>query len=289
MRPFLTRRFAGLTRGQVEEYNKNGFLVLPKLIGRAETDTLRQRALTLLSHWEPPSHSAIFTTVEQHRQSNAYFLSSSEAISFFLEEGAQDPASGLLLRPKHESVNKIAHAMHDLDQIFSQLSYRKEYREILRDLAYLEPVIVQSMYIMKPPRLGGVVVPHQDSTYIISDPPTCMGIWLAVEKATKGNACLYAIPGSHKQGTLKHWVKKGEDMVFEGVGEYSTEGGVCVEAEQGTVVLLHGDLVHWSEKNESQQSRHAYTLHVVETQNCTWSSKNWLQRSHLPFKSWPLP
>lgn len=48
------------------------------------------------------------------------------------------------------------------------------------------------------PGIGGEVVPHQDNSFLYTDPPTCKGLWLALEDATITNGCLWAIPGSHK-------------------------------------------------------------------------------------------
>lgn len=48
------------------------------------------------------------------------------------------------------------------------------------------------------PGIGGEVVPHQDNSFLYTDPPTCTGLWLALEDATVTNGCLWAIPRSHK-------------------------------------------------------------------------------------------
>lgn len=46
----------------------------------------------------------------------------------------------------------------------------------------------------------------------------------------------------------------------------------------GTCILIHGNVVHKSEPNRSQKSRHAYTFHVIETENnVKYSEDNWLQ------------
>lgn len=42
------------------------------------------------------------------------------------------------------------------------------------------------------------MVPHQDNSFLYTEPPTCTGLWLALEDATIINGCLWAIPGSHK-------------------------------------------------------------------------------------------
>jgi hypothetical protein len=45
----------------------------------------------------------------------------------------------------------------------------------------------------------------------------------------------------------------------------------------GACVLIHGQVVHRSEPNKSENSRHAYTFHVVDMNGTTYSSDNWLQ------------
>ena len=39
--------------------------------------------------------------------------------------------------------------------------------------------------------------PHQDSTFLYTDPPSVIGLWLALEDATVENGCLFSQPGSH--------------------------------------------------------------------------------------------
>lgn len=41
-------------------------------------------------------------------------------------------------------------------------------------------------------------MPHQDNSFLYTEPTTCTGLWLALEDATITNGCLWAIPGSHK-------------------------------------------------------------------------------------------
>jgi ectoine hydroxylase-related dioxygenase (phytanoyl-CoA dioxygenase family) len=49
------------------------------------------------------------------------------------------------------------------------------------------------------------VVPHQDNSFIYTEPQTCTGLWLALEDATILNGCLWAIPGSHKSNFFSFW------------------------------------------------------------------------------------
>lgn len=63
----------------------------------------------------------------------------------------------------------------------------------------LHPCTYESnIFVFQQPGIGGEVVPHQDNSFLITEPATCTGLWLALEDATITNGCLWAIPGSHK-------------------------------------------------------------------------------------------
>ena len=62
------------------------------------------------------------------------------------------------------------------------------------------------------------------------------------------------------------------------------ETDTFVEVRKGALVLLHGRLPHYSCENTSPNSRHAYTIHVID-QNSKYPNSNWLQRPNLPLKS----
>lgn len=53
-------------------------------------------------------------------------------------------------------------------------------------------------FCVQQPGIGGEVVPHQDNSFLYTEPTSCTGLWLALEDATITNGCLWAIPGSHK-------------------------------------------------------------------------------------------
>eukprot|EP00921_Rhytidocystis_pertsovi_P002573 GHVQ01004458.1.p1 GENE.GHVQ01004458.1~~GHVQ01004458.1.p1 ORF type:complete len:103 (-),score=16.73 GHVQ01004458.1:284-592(-) len=73
----------------------------------------------------------------------------------------------------------------------------------------------------------------------------------------------------------------GMDMTVD----FSTDGKVPLVVNPGDAVLLHANVVHFSEANTSDRPRHAYTLHVAELDGQhEWSKSNWLQRSpSMPF------
>ena len=48
------------------------------------------------------------------------------------------------------------------------------------------------------------------------------------------------------------------------------------EVKAGTLVLIHGNILHKSEKNTSEKSRNIYTFHVIEGED-KYDERNWLQ------------
>lgn len=148
------------------------------------------------------------------------------------------------------------------------------------------------MIICKQPEIGGAVPPHQDSTFLYTDPPSAVGFWYALEDATVQNGCLSFLPGSHKrQAVEKRFVRKGDGKGTEFVdnngkrfpdGEGFGEGKeeeeyVLGEVKAGTLVLIHGNLLHKSEKNVSLKGRIIYTFHVIEGEGAVYDERNWLQ------------
>jgi phytanoyl-CoA hydroxylase len=61
-------------------------------------------------------------------------------------------------------------------------------------------------------------------------------------------------------------------------GEYVTG-----EVKAGTLVLIHGNLLHKSEKNLSQNGRIIYTFHIIEGDGTSYDKKNWLQPPEAGF------
>jgi phytanoyl-CoA hydroxylase len=155
------------------------------------------------------------------------------------------------------------------------------------------------MIICKQPEIGGAVPPHQDSTFLYTRPPSAVGFWIALEDATVENGCLSFAAGSHlREPVRKRFVKKqsGEGTGFEDVAsgpldrfprdflQYKEEKWVVEEdykleeVKAGDLVLIHGNLLHKSEKNLSGKSRCIYTFHIIEG-DAPWAydEKNWLQ------------
>ncbi len=269
-----------LSGAMLADLDAAGVLILTGFYTRERCDALRARALELVEAFDPDSVRSEFSTTRQTQLNDNYFIESGDKIRFFFEADAFD-ADGTLRQPKADSLNKMGHAMHDLDPVFDRFSRGPELQEIGRRLGYERPGIIQSMYIFKPPRIGGEVVCHQDSTYIYTEPESCHGFWFALDDATLENGCMQFIPGAHK-GPLKARNYRRDDgtLVTETLDDsrWPEERCLPAEAPAGTLVVFNGRTPHLSGANRSDGSRHAYTLHVID-QAAHYPAINWLQRS----------
>jgi len=275
-----------LTEDMVAAYHDAGVIVLNGFVAKEECARLRQRALELVDEFDPTTVRSIFSTTKQTQLDDSYFIDSGDKIRFFLEDDAFDEEGGLRQEKEH-SLNKMGHAMHDLDAVFDAFSRTTKVAAAAQAIGFDDPAILQSMYIFKPPNIGGEVVCHQDSTYIYTEPESCVGFWFALEDATLENGCMQFIPGAHKLPLKKRNYRKGDGKLITEVLDdtpWPEERKVAAEAEAGTLVIFDGRAPHLSAANRSSKSRHAYTLHVID-RNSRYPAENWLQRGDdLPLR-----
>ena len=261
-------------------WNENGYLVIENFKTAAECDSLIQRSKELIEEQDFFNQKSVFDTVSQSHNDDSYFLESGDKIRFFFEEKAILDDKNIKIN-KHYIVNKIGHALHDLDEKFIKFSKNEDLEQIAKAIGFEEPQLLQSMYIFKQPKIGGEVVCHQDSTFLITEPESTVGFWFALEDANKENGCLQVSSGGHK-GPLRKLFKRDKNKMemIELSDEPFPETDTFVEVKKGSLVLLHGRLPHYSCENKSSKSRHAYTLHAIEGKS-KYLDYNWLQRKNL--------
>ena len=282
----------GLTPSQLDFWDRNGYLLIPDALTPSEIESLLSQTQNLLHDFPLADHPLTrFSTGENSDHvGDDYFLTSGDKIRFFFEEDAFGP-DGTLTKPKEKAINKIGHYLHHLNPEFAKVSITHRNANIAQSLGFRDPRVLQSMVICKQPEIGGRVPPHQDSVFLYTDPPSAVGFWYALEDCTVENGCLSFATGSHKRAPIKdrfvrapndegttfaenqgsRWPKgfKQESHVDEEVYELG-------EVKAGTLVLIHGNVLHKSEKNTSLKGRMIYTFHVIEG-DYKYDERNWLQ------------
>ncbi len=284
-------RFPAPPTGELDEimrraFDEAGVIILDGFVSPDACDQLKACAEALIDAFDPSEHASVFSTTSNAQHADRYFTESGDKIRFFFEDGAFDE-DGRLRQARRDSLNKIGHAMHDLDPAFDAFSRTPELAAAAASLGLADAVIIQSMYILKPPRIGGEVVCHQDSTYIYTEPETCTGFWFALEDATVENGCMHFIPGEHR-GLLKARHRRQADgqLRTEVLDDtpWPMERARPAEAPAGSLVIFSGRAPHMSGPNRSGRSRHAYTLHAIDRRS-TYPADNWLQRDpSLPLR-----
>ncbi len=274
VRRFIWR--GAMCAGMCLAYEEDGYLIIDDFFTADHCDTLKAYAQNLMESYEATPDLVVFSPSGQSHAKANYFRTSGDKIRFFLEEGAID-TTGHLTVPISNAINKIGHNLHDLDKTFSEFSRSPQIRSVAEKL-FSNPLLLQSMYICKNAKIGGEVNCHQDSTFLFTEPESCVGFWVALEDATSENGCLYAETGGHNGPLRKLFQFRGDELTMLELDQTPFgETDAALTARKGTLVLLHGRLPHRSSANLSDQSRHAFALHVIEG-NSHYPAENWLQR-----------
>ncbi len=120
-----------------------------------------------------------------------------------------------------------------------------------------------SHFFCKMPGDGKRVSWHQDASYWPLTPSKTVTVWLAIDDADTGNACMRFIRGSHLLGHLTYRLSETDEanVLNQTVPEAEALGSpVDVELEAGQVSLHSDLLLHGSEANRSNRRRCGLTL-----------------------------
>jgi ectoine hydroxylase len=229
------------TKQQIADYHKNGYYILKKLLSSDEVKQLK-------------------TTAKQDKDLDDH--------SFKRDDG-----TGARVR--------LSLWNHPGDGIYGRIARSQELVDSVEQLLDDEAYHYHSKMIMKEAKVGGAWAWHQDYGYWYENGvlfPDLCSVYIAVDAATKENGCLQVIKESHKLGRINHVLtgeQAGADL--ERVEEVKKRlEHIYVELEEGDAVFFHSNLLHRSDKNESENPRWAMI--------CCYNAKanNPYKESHHP-------
>ena len=144
---------------------------------------------------------------------------------------------------------------------------------------------------IKKPLVGGAWEWHQDYGYwynfgcLYPDMASCL---IAVDRANQANGCLQVIPASHKIGRVDH-IKVGEQV---GADPARVEAAlerlelVYCELEAGDAIFFHGNLLHRSDRNTSENARWSLIC-CYNTKHNDPFTENDRHPNYSPLEVWP--
>lgn len=213
----------GVSDDQINEFDREGFLVVPGLLDEAEVELLGRIA-----------------RADHALAANSYGRADGEGgtVKLLVENDVTDDVYGAVVRCER--------IVRNMERLLGDEVYHWHHKMILKE-----------------PKVGGAWAWHQDYGYwydngcLSPDLASCM---IAVDRATRANGCLQVVRGSHRLGRITHGPvgdQTGADpervaAVLERMDL------VHVELEPGSAVFFHSNLLHRSDQNTSDNPRWAF-------------------------------
>lgn len=270
-----------LTPEMKRYYEANGFLIFDNFLTAEQCDVLKKESQRIIEEFDATQYCSVFSITNPATRDH-YFFDSIDKVRCFLEP--ETVCDGKLIVDKKSAVNKIAHALHDKNPVFEKVTFSSHIIQYVHDLEVTNPIVIQSMVILKSANVGNAVPPHQDATFLYTDPISVVGFWIPLDDASIQNGCLWVIPGSHKENLrCRQRVGLQKNLFFEVFDSrpWPEEEFVPIPLIRGSLIILSGTLAHKSEKNRSPFDRNAYTFHVMSG-DAHYPDDNWLQRKDSP-------
>jgi hypothetical protein len=149
---------------------------------------------------------------------------------------------------------------HPGDDIYGMIARSERMVNSVEQLLDDEVYHYHSKLSAKQPKVGGAWEWHQDYGYWYKNGclfPDMLSVFIAIDKCTKENGCMQVLRGSQKLGRIEHGFagdQTGADLERVEEAKKVLELVYC-EMEPGTALFFHGNTLHTSDANLSDQPR----------------------------------
>ncbi|KAH9255310.1 hypothetical protein BASA81_006762 [Batrachochytrium salamandrivorans] len=233
------------TPEQRDFYEANGYIIIPNLVSHAKIDQYAKRFTELCERpGERPTTMTVMRDVELAKSKD--HSPDSEKVITKVQDFQDDPA--LFAFCQDPAVLRYVEAFCGKNIVGSH-----------------------TMLINKPTDLGKGTSRHplhQDLLYFPFRPfNKVVAAWTAMERVTRENGCLIAVPGSHKAELLEHgypdWAG-GVNKAYVGImGVTPDVKYVHLPMEKGDTIFFHPLIWHGSGRNLTPNYRKAISCHFV--------------------------
>jgi len=135
--------------------------------------------------------------------------------------------------------------------------------DAVEDLIGSDFALWGTVLFIKEAHSAGYVSWHQDGTYMGMNHNDFVTPWLALTPSNPENGCMTMIPGSHREHILPHDDTFHEDNILtrgQVVSKVDPSTGVNLILKPGQMSLHHGEIIHGSQPNKSNERRIGFAM-----------------------------
>ena len=246
-----TQHTQTLTDAQWQQYQRDGYLKLGKLLSDDELKQLQDRLNAIMLGEADVDYDRMLMQLDS-------------------EDGAYEKAGAQSRGHKGATLNYRKIQDLEFDPVFLRFMQRALFRHICAH-EYGDDTEVscfRAMFMNKPANKGTWLPWHQDRWNSLDRDPL-VTVWAALDPATVENGCVQIIPGSHKHGLINPDHQSGFLTEAQAEQYCKREDVEYLTLEPGEVALLHNWLLHASDVNRSDVSRRAFSVCYMDAETKT--------------------
>ena len=241
-----------LTKEQLQQFDRDGFLLLPQFVDAERCDTILDIAQAHLKHKVPP----IETELE--------YVGKTKEERKLISDGKAHLFEGQV------TVRRLRQVYHR-DIVFKEWMEDKEIRPVLKQILGEDPTITiahHNSIMTKMPHTSTETRWHQDFRYWNFESDNLVSVWLALDEEYSKNGVLEFIPGSHKMTFSPEQFDEKEYF-----REDAPQNRALIETKtshplkKGDVVLFHCKLLHRANKNTTDRPKISFVYTVKGCSN----------------------
>jgi len=237
-----------------EAYFRDGFLVIPELLSPEDVASVKESLRKMVRTYAPDREKA---DMETDAGGRVEFRKRDGPLFFQLEKHAAPDFEDL--DTLELQVRKFMWFEKEAAIFERILGPESRMQAIVRELIGDDPLLYQSMALIKPPRIGSTKPWHQDNAYFSVQPlESICGVWIAIDEATVQNGCMHMLRGQHNAGAFRHEHKRDCEI---NVRRLDLSTLTPVPLKPGGALFFSGMIPHETPPNRSDKRRRALQFH----------------------------